>query len=63
METHKNRIENRLSPIPNLILPGWEKVQNREYQAWQSEVFRIDTAGKTITQSINELLIFIKLHK
>lgn len=53
---HKFRVENRNSPVKGLILPTWEKVKSREYKAWDSKIISIDTAGKSITQSTNELI-------
>ena len=58
---HKWRVENRLSNIPNLVLPTWESVCSREYQPWTSANIVIDTAGRTIEQSKSALLKFIGL--
>jgi len=57
---HKKRIESRACSVPNLVLPTWQQVKNREYQAWQTEIICIDTAGKCLVQSTVELLQLIK---
>ena len=53
---HKHRVESRKSDIPNLHLPTWKKVQSREFQQWKKDCIAIDTAEKTIEQSLSELL-------
>lgn len=52
---HRERVEQRISTVKNLILPTWQNVVDRDYQPWQTQVIRIDTAGKSIQSSINEL--------
>ncbi|HAS8376218.1 TPA: ATP-binding protein, partial [Vibrio vulnificus] len=41
--------------VENLRLPTWQQVQNRYYETWQSDVIKIDTAGKNIEMSFAEL--------
>ncbi|MCU7799422.1 MAG: AAA family ATPase [gamma proteobacterium symbiont of Lucinoma myriamae] len=53
---HRNRVENRESTIEGLKLPTWKDVENREYHTWCSERLVIDTAGKTVCESVQELL-------
>lgn len=53
---HRRRVESRISDIPGLILlPDWDKVINRKYDAWESPRITIDTAGKSIEESISIL--------
>jgi len=52
---HKKRIETRISSVPNLVLPTWEQVKSREYQTWQTDIVRIDTSGKSLMQTTEEL--------
>ncbi|MBA5761034.1 AAA family ATPase [Vibrio sp. 404] len=52
---HKIRVEQRIAEVANLKLPTWQDVVKREYHPWQTPVVRIDTAGKSIQSSINEL--------
>lgn len=53
---HKQRVESRCTDIPNLQLPSWQHVINREYHAWQTERLVIDTAEQTLEQSQQALL-------
>lgn len=53
---HKHRVENRECSIENLQLPSWQQVQNRHYEPWQDRVIRIDTFGKTPSESLQELV-------
>ncbi|WP_207621621.1 AAA family ATPase [Vibrio ziniensis] len=58
---HEMRVNTRVTDIPNLELPNWLQVQNRHYEPWQSDVVKIDTAGKTIDASFSELLVKLGL--
>lgn len=53
---HKHRIETRESDILGLKQPSWQKVLERDYEAWTSAHIVLDTAGKTIDSSMQELL-------
>lgn len=55
-EEHKHRVQTRPNTVKNLVLPNWEQVENRHYEAWPDDVIRIDTAGKSIEQAFTELL-------
>ncbi|MES9903617.1 MAG: AAA family ATPase [Sedimenticola sp.] len=54
---HRKRVENRDSTIEGLKLPTWKDVENREYHTWFNERLVIDTAGKTVSESVQELLV------
>ena len=41
---HRRRIETRTSDIEGHVLPTWQEVCTREYQAWNSDYVLIDTA-------------------
>ena len=58
---HKDRVEKRETTIAGLNLPTWSDVQNRDYNAWETDRLIVDTAGKTSKESINETLYKIKL--
>ncbi len=58
---HKKRIEERDCDIPGSIQPSWKQVIEREYDPWAEERIRIDTAGKSIKESFNDLLSKLKL--
>ncbi|NOI27600.1 AAA family ATPase [Vibrio coralliilyticus] len=55
-EEHKHRVQTRPNTVKNLVLPNWEQVENRHYEAWPDDIIRIDTAGKSIEQAFTELL-------
>ncbi len=54
-EEHQRRVESRVSDIPNLQLPQWSQVKNREYHPWSAMRIVIDTAGKSVDESFQEL--------
>lgn len=56
-DEHKKRVETRLTDLPNLVLPTWQEVVERDYMPWNSERIIIDTAGKSVEACVNELLI------
>jgi len=56
---HQHRVETRLTSIPNLTLPTWQKVQEREYQPWDQKITKLDTANKTVQQSVGELFALL----
>jgi len=49
---HRRRVEARATDISGLRLPTWEEVISREYHAWDREHFVIDTATRTVEQSV-----------
>ena len=51
---HRRRIETRMSTVAGLVLPTWENVLRREYQAWTTERIVIDTAQKSEDESCEE---------
>lgn len=53
---HRRRVDNRAPTIEGHKLPTWEDVENREYHSWGDDRLIMDTAGKTISESIQELL-------
>ena len=56
---HRYRTENRVATVKNLKLPTWIDIQNRHYESWESPVLRIDTAHRTPSESLQELLYAI----
>lgn len=59
LNEHQNRVENRNSEIPGLQMPTWQQVRCREYHPWDSDRITIDTASKSIADSLEELLVKI----
>ena len=54
-QLHRQRVETRSVDIRGLSLPSWEKVISREYEPWEREHIVIDTAGRGVVESIEEL--------
>ena len=57
---HKKRVETRTVLIPNLILPSWQDVINREFETWTDAHIVLDTAAKTPLESFHELLSLVE---
>lgn len=53
---HELRAIKRKSTVTNLKLPSWDKIKNRVYEPWSSEVITIDTAGSSVDDSLKKLL-------
>ena len=53
---HRARLETRIQDIPGLKPTSWKCVEDREYHPWTSDRIVIDTAGKTIAESVQDLL-------
>jgi predicted kinase len=52
---HRNRIESRSSDIAGLVLPTWHDIESRHYQAWTRPRIVVNTAGRSVVDSIAEL--------
>lgn len=52
---HKDRAENRKPDISDHKLPTWQQILERKYEAWNIKRAVIDTAGKSISYSYNEI--------
>lgn len=55
VDEHRRRVEARSSDIPGFELPTWAEVVGREYEAWEGGHFAIDTAGRTVAQSVDAI--------
>jgi predicted kinase len=53
---HRRRVETRWSDIEELKLPAWQDVVDREYENWDRPHIVIDTASKTVRETVAELL-------
>jgi len=49
---HRRRVEARTPDIPGLVLPTWDEVLGREYNAWTREHVVIDTATGTVEENV-----------
>ena len=55
-EDHRRRIETRNSETPGLPMPDWQAVIGREYHAWDQDRLAVDTAGRSIGESVELVL-------
>lgn len=53
---HRHRVTSRSIDIPDLPLPDWQQVLNRDYEAWGREHVIVDTAGQAPQQSLASLI-------
>ena len=53
---HRRRVEQRLREEPRLNGPTWQDVVSRDYRDWDREHIVVDTAGRTIEQTVSTLL-------
>lgn len=60
LEIHRQRAAARFSDIPNLTLPSWQDILQREYHQWKEARIVIDTAYKSIKACHKELIETIK---
>ena len=49
---HRRRVETRDSEVPGLILPDWQAVIGRDYESWDRDHLRIDTAIRSIKDCV-----------
>lgn len=52
---HMQRVTTRATDIPGLQLPTWEEVESRHYEPWDREHIIIDTANRSIAESMQDL--------
>ncbi len=60
-EEHQSRVESRKTDIAGLKLPTWQDVLCRPYELWQPAPIVIDTAGRSIEQSMAEMTAALRL--
>lgn len=60
---HKRRVENRITDVRGLKLPTWREVVSREYHPWHSKHMAIDTAGRSVEQSVQTLRDMLRQRK
>src|SRR5580698_3256090 len=54
-QQHRQRVETRLADISGLRLPTWEEVISREYEPWDRKHIVIDTTGRSVAESVEEI--------
>ncbi|MFG6178927.1 AAA family ATPase [Halomonas sp. THAF12] len=60
---HKHRIETREQEVPGLKPTTWQCVIDREFHPWESKRIVIDTAGRSIDESFQELILALNEHE
>jgi predicted kinase len=53
---HRRRIESRASDLDRLPPLSWESICHRTYEKWSAPHLVIDTAGKSVTETEQELI-------
>jgi predicted kinase len=54
-QQHRQRVETRSADISGLRLPTWEEVISREYEPWGRKHIVIDTTGRSVAESVEEI--------
>jgi predicted kinase len=52
---HRNGVETRSADIKGLRLPTWQEVVSREYEPWERDHIVIDTASRSVAESVSDL--------
>ena len=52
---HRRRAETRVVGIPDLVLPSWDEIVNRNYEPWDREHLVIDTAGRDVRSCVADV--------
>ena len=52
---HRRRVENRVTDIEGLVLPGWDEITSKLYEPWDRAHFVLDTAGTSVDRLVDEL--------
>lgn len=53
---HRRRVDTRVPDISGMKLPTWNEVEHRAYEPWTVERLIVDTAGKRVEESTEDLL-------
>lgn len=56
LNTHRTRVENRISDIEGLKLPDWNAVITREYEQWDQKHLIIDSAKLSVKQCVESII-------
>lgn len=59
---HHQRVESRTTDIPNLVLPTWQQVLDREYEPWKTAK-TIDTAGRALEETVSHAEAIVRQHQ
>jgi hypothetical protein len=53
---HRQRVERRKADSPNLQLPTWQSVLERQYDPWECPHIVVDTAKFSVEQAIEGIM-------
>ncbi|HEY1909523.1 MAG TPA: AAA family ATPase [Vicinamibacterales bacterium] len=56
VDEHRRRVESRVPDITGHRLPTWSEVIEHDYRPWESERLVIDTATRSVQQSVQSIL-------
>jgi predicted kinase len=59
---HRFRVETRETDVEGLIKPSWQAVTNRTWEDWDDSTVVIDTAGKNVSEVVEEVLMALQDH-
>lgn len=60
VEEHRRRVQTRQSDVPRLKLPSWASVLARDYHPWDRSHLVVDTANRSVTECVAELLAAVR---
>ncbi|MEM8653239.1 MAG: AAA family ATPase [Pseudomonadota bacterium] len=49
---HRDRVEGRESDIKGLVVPDWQQVCSRTFEAWQQDRVTVDTSAESIERCV-----------
>ncbi|MFJ9010134.1 AAA family ATPase [Streptomyces canus] len=55
-DEHRRRVDSRSVDVPDLPLPTWQQIADREYEPWHRDRLVVDTAGQEPEDSLGPLL-------
>ena len=55
VDEHRRRVETRIAEVPGLALPDWKAVLQLDYHAWNRDRMQIDTARRSVADSVIEI--------
>ncbi|WP_323187148.1 hypothetical protein [Streptomyces sp. NBC_00124] len=61
-DEHRRRVASRSVDIPDLELPDWQQIIEREYEPWDRDHVVVDTAGQEPKESLALVLSAVPGH-
>lgn len=53
---HRRRVESRVADIAGHRVPTWQDVMERDYRAWDRQPVVIDTARRSVSESVQAIV-------